>query len=49
VLALEKILLAGLDRTQTGLVLDEIIRKLSILNQDAPNILSCRIFTPANW
>jgi glycosyltransferase involved in cell wall biosynthesis len=32
VLALEKILLAGLDRTQTGLVLDEIIRKLSILS-----------------
>jgi len=49
VLALEKILLAGLDRTQTGLVLDEIIRKLSILNQgrakhpELPNIYAGKL------
>lgn len=49
VLALEKILLADLDRTQTGLVLDEIIRKLSILNQgrakhpELPNIYADKL------
>jgi len=49
VLALEKILLAGLDRTQTGLVLDEIIKKLSILNQgrakhpELPNIYAAKL------
>ncbi|MFH1213506.1 MAG: glycosyltransferase [Candidatus Neomarinimicrobiota bacterium] len=39
VLALEKILLAGLDQEQTGLVLDEIIKKLTILSQGRAKLL----------